>query len=82
MPEKICSKCHKQFSASEHLSGLVFDDKLFVCEHCVEETPEAEMEQWVSIKVEEDSLIGMPIGLWLIHEQNKGRSLFIQPKKE
>jgi len=81
MPEKICSKCHKHFSASQHQSGLVFNDRLFVCEDCIEDTPEAEFERWVSVKIEE-STVGMPIGLWLIHEQNKDKQLFIQSKKE
>lgn len=81
MSDKLCSKCHKTFSISRHQSGLVFDDAIFLCEDCCEHTPEAELELWKASKMHDDST-GMPIGLWLIHEQNKDKQPLISSKKE
>ncbi len=79
MSDTVCGKCHKNFSVSEHQSGLVFNDQLFICEDCIEDTPEEEFKQWISVKVE-NSTAGMPIGLWLIHEQNKDKPMFSSVK--
>lgn len=79
MSEALCSKCHQHFFVIEHQSGLVFGDSLFLCQECCENTPEAELELWKSTKMQCDS-VGMPIGLWLIHEQNKDKPLFVTTK--
>lgn len=81
MSEKICSKCHKTFSIIKHQSGLVFDEHMFVCEDCCEHTDEAEFEQWKASKMQNPD-IGMPIGLWLIHEHNKDKPLFTTKKND
>ena len=81
MPEKTCSICHNKFHLHEHTSGLVFDEHMFVCQDCCEHTDEAEFEQWKASKMQ-DPDVGMPIGLWLIHEQNKDKPLFTTKKTD
>ena len=75
MPEKICSKCNNTISLHDHQSGLVFDDKFFVCEDCCNSNSEEEIMKW-SETVMQSPEKGMPIALWLIHEQNKDNPLF------
>jgi hypothetical protein len=73
--EKTCSKCHSIISLDEHRSGLVFDDKFFVCEECISTNSEEELMKW-SESIMQCPSTGMPIALWLVHEQNKNKSLF------
>jgi len=79
MPEKTCSICQNTFHLHEHQKGLVFDDKLFVCEECCSDRSEQDMMEW-SRSVMQKPESGMPIALWLIHEQNKNKPMFSKQK--
>lgn len=79
MPEKMCSICKKTISLHDHQSGLVFEDKFFVCEDCCKTHSEEEIIEW-SKTIMQSPERGMPIGLWLIHEQNKHKPLFSTKK--
>jgi hypothetical protein len=77
--EKICQKCHTHFSPEEHSQGLVIDDQIFLCEDCSQHSlDDHEIEEVASSK----QLLGneMPIALWLIKEQNKGKT-FMSAKR-
>ena len=63
-----------------HQSGLVFKDRHFVCEQCSKKHSDEEINEW-SKSVMRQPECGMPIALWLIHEQNKGKQVLIQHKK-
>jgi len=70
MPEKTCEICSKKFHLHEHRSGTVIKDEHFICEdHTGEEI------KIFTKTVMQDRFNGMPIGLWLIHEQNKDKTM-------
>jgi hypothetical protein len=71
--------CKARFHLDEHQSGLVFDDRFFICEECRTHTPEKEIMEWTQSIMHRPSM-GMPISLWLIHEQNKNKQLFSRRK--
>lgn len=77
--EKMCEMCKQKFHLQEHQSGLVFDDKFFVCENCRTNTPEQEIKEW-SQSTMRSSTSAMPISLWLIQEQNKDKLPFLRRK--
>jgi hypothetical protein len=79
MQEVVCGKCQHRFHLHDHQSGLVFDDKIFICEQCSKNTSENDMREWTR-SVMQDPGFGMPIALWLIHEQNKNKPLFSKRK--
>ncbi len=79
MSEKTCGICQNKFHLHEHQSGLVFNDKIFVCEECSKNTSENDIMEW-SRSTMQDPGCGMPIALWLIHEQNKDKPLFSKRK--
>ena len=79
MPETICSKCNNKISLHEHQSGLVFDDKFFICQDCCSSNSNEEIIKWTE-SVMQHPRTGMPIALWLIHEQNKDKPLFTKQK--
>ena len=72
--ERICSLCNRKILLSEHLSGLVFNDEHFLCEDCCKNEPDNDLTDWVKT-VMQDPKDGMPIALWLIHEQNKDKTM-------
>jgi hypothetical protein len=72
--EKICSICSKKFHLYENLSGLVFKDELFICEDCNDKHSSEELKR-LTKTIMQDPFKGMPIGLWLIHEQNKDKTI-------
>lgn len=78
--EKICEMCKQKFHLQEHQSGLVFDDKFFICEDCRTNTPEEEIIGW-SQSTMRSSPAAMPISLWLIQEQNKNKPPFSRRKE-
>ena len=80
MSEKTCSICSKKISLSENPSGLVFNDEHFICEDCCSDHSEEEISIWTK-NVMQNPENGMPIALWLIHEQNKDKHLMISIKK-
>ena len=67
--EKTCGICNRKIQLVDHLSGLVFNDEHFVCEDCCSNSEEG-LTNWTKT-VMQDPENGMPIALWLIHEQNK-----------
>ena len=79
MSEKICGMCQNKFHLNDHQSGLVFNDKIFVCEQCSTNTSDEGMMEWTESIMQKPDC-GMPIALWLIHEQNKDKPLFSKQK--
>ena len=79
MVERTCGLCNHKIDLNENLRGLVFDDKIFVCEDCCSHTEEHEITRW-SQSMMNIAECGMPVGLWLIHEQNKDKPLFSKTK--
>ena len=70
IPEKKCDICGKTFHLHEHKSGFVLKDEHFICkDHTDEEV------KIFTKTVMQDRFNGMPIGLWLIHEQNKNKTM-------
>ncbi|PNX49612.1 MAG: hypothetical protein BV457_01040 [Thermoplasmata archaeon M9B1D] len=74
MPEKTCEICSKKILLHEHLSGLVFRDEIFVCKDCTNKHSQEEIRSF-SKTIMQNPENGMPIGLWLIHEQNKYKTM-------
>ena len=79
LPEKTCDMCKNKFHLHDHRSGFVFDDKYFLCEHCSTQLSDEDLHCWTK-SVMQDPEVGMPIGLWLIHEQNKDKPIFTRQK--
>lgn len=77
--EQTCKVCNSKFHLHDHRSGLVFDDKFFLCEKCSSTMSDEDINCWTK-SVMQDSETGMPIGLWLIQEHNKDKPLFSQKK--
>ena len=71
--------CKNVISLHNHQLGLVFEDNIFVCEDCCNRHSEEEIREW-SATVMQSPLTGMPIALWLIHEENKDKPLFTRKK--
>ena len=74
MPEKTCEICSKKILLHENLSGLVFRDEIFVCKDCINKHSQEEIRSF-SKTIMQNPENGMPIGLWLIHEQNKYKTM-------
>ena len=74
IPEKTCMVCSKKFSLHEHQSGFVFKDTHFVCQSCTDKHDHEEIKSLTKTTMQ-DQFSGMPIGLWLIHEQNKDKTM-------
>ena len=58
----------------EHPLGLVFKDKHFVCEPCNNKHSREQITK-LTKTIMQSRLNGMPIALWLIHEQNKDKTM-------
>jgi hypothetical protein len=71
--EKKCDLCNRDMTLKTNLSGLVYDDKHFLCEQCHDNHSNEELDDWIKTKMK-DPKKGMPISLWLIHEQNKDKT--------
>lgn len=78
IPEKICSVCLRNFSLSQNPSGLVFLDKHFVCEDCCDSRTN-EISNFTKTIMQSPNN-GMPIALWLLHEQNKNKTMMTVKK--
>ena len=74
MSEQKCEICSRKISLHENPLGLVFRDEFFVCEKCVEKHPEEKILTLIKTTMQ-SSENGMPIALWLIHEQNKNKTM-------
>jgi len=79
MSEKTCDVCSKKISLDQNHSGLVFEDKHFVCEDCCSTHSDEELKS-LTKTVMHTTENGMPIGLWLIHEQNKDKTMMTVKK--
>ena len=79
MPEKTCMVCSKKISLSEHPSGLVFRDEFFVCQDCTVKHSHEEIKTLTKTTMQNPEN-GMPIGLWIIHEQNKDKTMMTVKK--
>ncbi|MDH7516771.1 MAG: hypothetical protein QHH19_00210 [Candidatus Thermoplasmatota archaeon] len=77
--EKTCSLCSRKMNLKENLSGLVFRDDYFLCEECRSSHSEEYIENWTKT-VMNISENGMPIALWLIHEQNKQKEMMVRKR--
>jgi hypothetical protein len=78
IPEKTCSVCYRIFSLSKNPSGLVFLDKHFVCEDCCDNRSK-EISKFTNTVMQSPNN-GMPIALWLLHEQNKNKTIMTVTK--
>ena len=74
MMERTCTVCSKKISLDNNPLGLVFNDKLFVCEDCVDKHSTEELTKLTHSSMQSRDN-GMPIAIWLIHEQNKDKEL-------
>ena len=63
----------------KHPLGLVFKDEHFVCEHCNDKHSKEELTK-LSKTIMQSSHNGMPIAIWLIHEQNKEKTMMTVKK--
>jgi hypothetical protein len=80
MQEKTCNVCQNKFHLNEHKFGLVYDDKIFVCENCTKNTKDDFLTDWPDSKMQHPDC-GMPVALWLIQEQNKNKPPFSMKKR-
>jgi len=76
---QTCEMCKQTFPLNEHHMGLVFNDKIFICQDCRTQTSDQEIMEWTQ-SIMRHPEIGMPIPLWLIHEQNRDKLLLIHRK--
>ena len=74
MSEEKCEVCSRKISLSDNPFGLVFRDEFFVCEKCVDKHPGKRISKLTKTTMQ-SSDNGMPIALWLIHEQNKDKTM-------
>ena len=79
LTRKVCKICNKDIDLHEHRSGVVVDNKFFICEHC-HESVDVDDEPVTLSDIKTTSHKEMPIALWLIQEQNKDKS-FMSFKK-
>ena len=66
--------CNQEMLLDEHPLGLVFEDEHFMCEKCSEKHSKGELTKF-SKTIMQSRDNGMPITLWLIHEQNKDKAM-------
>ena len=71
--------CNRKISLNEHPLGLVFKDQHFVCEDCSDKHTNGEISK-LSKSMMQSPRNGMPIALWLIHEQNKDKTMMTVKK--
>ena len=57
--EKKCDLCNRDITLNTNLSGLVFDDKYFLCEECHGTHSHEELDTWVKT-IMKDPKTGMP----------------------
>jgi len=78
--EKTCMICDRKMLLDEHPLGLVFKDEHFVCEPCNEKHSKENISKFTK-SVMQSPHNGMPIALWLIHEQNKDKTMMTVKNK-
>ena len=79
MVVRTCEMCKHEIDLNENQFGFVFDEKFFVCEQCSNHTSNEDMVKWTK-SVMRCSGVGMPIALWLIHENNRDKPLLSKKK--
>ena len=79
MSEKTCDACSKKISLDQNHLGLVFNDTHFVCQDCCNTHSHDELRN-LTKTVMHTTENGMPIGLWLIHEHNKDKTMMTVKK--
>ena len=72
--EKICDICSKKINLSDHPLGLVFEDQIFICQDCSIKHTQKELSK-LTKTIMQSSQNGMPIALWIIHEQNRDKTM-------
>lgn len=78
--EKTCIICSKKIDINQHPLGLVIQDEHFICETCNDGHSKEEISNF-SKTVMRSPDSGMPIALWLIHEQNKDKTMMTVKNK-
>ncbi len=76
---RTCGVCKTEIDLNQHQTGLVFEDKIFICQPCCEHASEEDIKEWTESIMKQPG-VGMPIALWLIHEQNKDKPLLSRVK--
>jgi hypothetical protein len=61
-------------SLNDNPYGIVINDKLFICEDCNKNHSKSEISK-LTKTIMQSTDNGMPIALWLIHEQNKDKTM-------
>jgi hypothetical protein len=79
MSEKICNICSKKIDLNDHPLGLVFEDQIFVCQNCSIKHTNKEIST-LTKTIMQSPQNGMPIALWIIHEQNKDKKMMTVKK--
>ena len=69
----------KKIALADHPLGLVFEDKIFVCEDCSSKHSREKISK-LSKTTMQSPHSGMPIALWLIHEQNRDKMMMTVKK--
>ena len=72
--ERFCGLCNRKISLYQNLSGFVFNDEHFLCEDCCNSNSQNVIENWTNSIMQKHSEV-MPIALWIIQEQNKGKTI-------
>ena len=72
--------CSRKIYINQHPLGLVIKDEHFVCETCNDKHSKEEISK-LSKTIMQSSDNGMPIALWLIHEQNKDKTMMTVKNK-
>ena len=77
--EKNCIICSKKIDLDKNPQGLVFKDEHFVCEECNNKHSREQLTK-LSKTIMQSPSNGMPIAIWLIHEQNKDKTMMTVKK--
>jgi hypothetical protein len=78
--EKTCVKCSRKISLDKNLYGLVFNDEIFLCENCCNKQSDKDLMNWTKTTMHSPQS-GMPIAIWLIHEQNRNKIIMSENKE-
>lgn len=66
--------CNEKMLLDEHPLGLVFKDEHFLCQKCNKKHSKEELSK-LTKTIMQSPHNGMPIAIWLIHEQNKNKTM-------
>ena len=81
MTIKTCMKCNQKITLVENQLGLVFEDEHFLCESCNKKHTNEEINK-LTKTIMQSPQNGMPIALWLVHEQNKNKTIMSGRKRQ